>query len=76
MPASNTLIGAPAGAYADPPLFGPGGAADRHPFTGGAGATTRGNSPLTLAIIVLGCVALLGALDLGGFRSTITIGRS
>lgn len=75
MPAYNALVGS-APAAADPPLFGPGGMADRHPMTGGAGGTVKGNGPLTLAVLVLGSIALLGALDLAGFRSTITLGRS
>lgn len=70
----NPFVGAPPGAE-EPPLVGAGGLIDRNPMTGGAGGTTRGNSPLTLALIVLGSVALLGALDLAGFKSTITLGR-
>lgn len=76
MPGFNALVGGSPPPAADPPVFGPGGAADRHPMTGGAGGLTRDNPPLTLALIVLGSVAVLGALNLAGFKGTIAIGRT
>jgi hypothetical protein len=73
----NALVGeTPTPSSAPVSAFAPGGAADRHPMTGGIGRTTQNNPPLTLALIVLGSVAVLGALNLAGFRGTIAIGRT
>lgn len=75
MPGFNALVGG-----SPPPVSAPveavAQAADRHPMTGGPGGLTRDNPPLTLALIVLGSVAVLGALHLGGFKGTVTLGRT
>ena len=56
------------------------GAADRivgtHPMAGGAARNMTDNPPLALSVLILASVGVLVALHLGGFRSTIAIGRA
>lgn len=76
MAGSNMLVGQPVlGADQAIPA-----AADRivgnSMLAGGRARQTRDNPPFALALMVLAAVGALAALQLGGFRSTIAIGRT